>query len=97
LSHGLFVFPTHDEEWAHNKIKLLEANEHFPVAKIDAVCHGLRSKSSSDDEMERLLKTLYICVGCKVMLTCNLNVKFCLFNGSSRTVMDIIYPSGKFP
>jgi hypothetical protein len=52
---------------------------------------------SSDDAMERLLKTLYICVGCKVMLTCNLNVKFCLFNGSSRTVMDIIYPSGKFP
>jgi hypothetical protein len=43
-SHGLFVFPTHNEEWAHSKIKLLEANEHFPVAKIDAVCHGLHSK-----------------------------------------------------
>ena len=47
--HGLFVFPTHNEEWAHNKIKLLEANEHFPVAKIDAVCHGLHSKTSSDE------------------------------------------------
>jgi Fe-S-cluster-containing dehydrogenase component len=44
-----------------------------------------------------LLKTLYICVGCKVMLTCNLNVKFGLFNGSSGTVMDIVYPVGKFP
>ena len=44
-NHGLFVFPTHNEEWAHNKIKLLEANEHFPVAKIDAVRHGLHSKS----------------------------------------------------
>lgn len=31
------------------------------------------------------------------MLTCNLNVKFGLFNGSSGTVMDIIYPVGKFP
>ena len=50
-SHGLFVFPTHNEEWAHNKIKLLEANEQFPVAKIDAVCHGLHSKTSSDDTM----------------------------------------------
>jgi hypothetical protein len=30
-------------------------------------------------------------------LTCNLNVKFGLFNGSSKTVMDIIYPAGKFP
>ena len=44
-----------------------------------------------------LLKTLYICVGCKVMLTCNVNVKFGLFNGSSGTVMNIIYPVGKFP
>ena len=44
-------FPTHNEEWAHNKIKLLEANEHFPVAKIDAVCHGLHSKTSADDAM----------------------------------------------
>ena len=69
-SHGLFVFPTHNEEWAHNKswsfffpthneewaqnkIKLLETNEHFPVAKIDAVCHGLHSKTSSDDTMGR--------------------------------------------
>jgi hypothetical protein len=31
------------------------------------------------------------------MLTGNLNVKFGLFNGSSGTVMDIIYPVGKFP
>jgi hypothetical protein len=35
--------------WAHSKIKLLEANEHFPVSKIDAVCHGLHSKTSSAD------------------------------------------------
>ena len=76
----------------------MEANEQFPVAKIDAVCHGLYSKTSSDDTMRGgLLKTLYICVGCKVMLTCNSNVKFGLFNGSSGTVMDIIYPVGKFP
>ena len=50
-SHGLFVFPTHNEEWAHNKIKLWEANEQFPVAKIDAVCHSLHSKTSADDAM----------------------------------------------
>ena len=31
------------------------------------------------------------------MLTCNLNVKFGLFNCSSGTVMDIIYLVGKFP
>jgi hypothetical protein len=31
------------------------------------------------------------------MLTCNVNVKFGFFNGSSGTIMDIIYPAGKFP
>jgi hypothetical protein len=29
----------------------LEANEHSPVSKIDALCHGLHSKTSSDDAM----------------------------------------------
>ena len=36
---GLFVFPSHDEEWNHNKRKLLEANEQNPVVYI---CKGAK-------------------------------------------------------
>jgi hypothetical protein len=30
---GLFVFPTHQQVWDHNKIKLLEVNQSYPIAK----------------------------------------------------------------
>ena len=33
---GLFVFPTHSEVWSHNKLKLMEVNKEFPIAKLDA-------------------------------------------------------------
>ena len=33
---GLFVFPIHEEEWSHNKSRLLQANRYFPVVKIKA-------------------------------------------------------------
>ena len=44
-----------------------------------------------------LLETLFICKGCRVMLTNNLNVKFGLFNGSMGTVVDIVYPFDQIP
>ena len=37
---GLFVFPSHAEEWQHSKSKLLELNETYPIAKINAECQG---------------------------------------------------------
>ena len=46
-SKGLFIFPTHAEEWEHNKAKLLNAE--FPVLRISAVCHGPHSKQASAD------------------------------------------------
>lgn len=57
---GLFVFPTHDEEWFHNKSKLLEVNKLFPVAKITAVGKGSHSKSGESEKAGGLLNTLYI-------------------------------------
>jgi hypothetical protein len=57
---GLFVFPSHDEEWNHNKRKLLEANEENPVAKITAVGKGFHAKSMTSDKAGGLLPVVYI-------------------------------------
>ena len=41
--NALFVFPTHAQEWEHNKGKLLEANVHFPIAKISCTSKGIHA------------------------------------------------------
>jgi hypothetical protein len=93
---GLFVFPTHEQESSHNKLKLLEANKVAPIAKIQAHSQGVH-KNVSSDKAGGLLNHLYLCRGAKVMLTTNMNVEFGLFNGSMGTVQDIIYLDGKNP
>lgn len=37
LLSGHFVFPTHDEEWGHNRSKLLDLYKTFLVPKIEQV------------------------------------------------------------
>ena len=95
--NGLFVFPTHAAEWQHNNLQLQKANENFPVAKLSSVNEGTHAKSASSDKASGLINTLYICKNAKVMLTCNLNVDYGLFNGSTGIVQDIIYLDGRSP
>ena len=98
LSHnGLFVFPTHSAETKHNQMQLVKANEHAPVAQMQAVNKGPHAKNASNDKAGGLLANLYLCKGAKVMLTSNLSVKYGLFNGSVGIVEDIIYMNGKKP
>lgn len=49
-TNGLFVFPTHKEEWDHNKSKLLEVNKSFPVAQVKAVSKGPHSLIGESDK-----------------------------------------------
>ena len=93
---GLFVFPTHAEEWQHNKLKLLKANELYPIAKINAECYGPHNKSNRSDRA-CLLRTLFICKNAKVMLSVNLCVQYGLFNGAMGTIKDILFGAGKGP
>ena len=95
--NALYVFPTHAEEWEHNKCCLLQANKDNPIAKIDSVCHGIHSKSSSADAAGGLVRTLYVCTTARVQLTSNINIDFGLFNGSVGTIMDIVYQQGQSP
>jgi hypothetical protein len=42
---GLFVFPTHQQVWDHNKIKLLDVNQSYPIAKLSAISKGVHANS----------------------------------------------------
>jgi hypothetical protein len=59
---ALYVFPSHDMEWEHNKQKLLAANDHYPIAKITADCQGIHAKSSSAENSGGLIRVLHMCV-----------------------------------
>ena len=94
---GLFVFPTHADEWKHNKEQLLNANSTSPIARIKAIDQGQHAKSISSSATNSLIETLFLCRGAKVMLTVNLQVPYGLFNGSMGQVVDILYLNGGTP
>ncbi|CAC5388042.1 unnamed protein product [Mytilus coruscus] len=96
-ANGLFVFPTHQEVWKHNKLKLIEVNTQFPFARVNAVSSGFHSKSSESDRAGGLQQTLYLCKSAKVMLSVNICVPYGLFNGAIGNFVDIIYLNEKRP
>ena len=93
--NALFVFPTHCQVWQHNKSKLSELNNHFPVATIKADFKGRHSKNEEDSNV--LLPVIFLCKNAKVMLTVNLCVEYGLFNGAVGIVNEIIYLEGRRP
>ena len=95
--NGLFVFPTHEEVWGHNKMKLLEVNETYPVAKSNAISHGIHAKSIDSAKAAGLQKTVFMSKSAKVMLSVNLCVSFGLYNGAIGNIIDIIYLEGNIP
>ena len=95
--NGLFVFPTHEEVWGHNKMKLLEVNETYPVAKSNAISHGIHAKSIDSAKAGGLQKTVCMSKSAKVMLSVNLCVSFGLYNGAIGKIIDIIYLEGNIP
>ena len=96
-NNSVFVFPTHDLEWAHNKHRLQMANEHEPVAKIVAMGTGRHAQTASSDKAQGLHRVIYLCKGAKVSLTSNLAVQYGLYNGATGYVEDIIYCNGRSP
>jgi hypothetical protein len=94
---GLFVFPTHDEEWKHNSEKLIEINQEHPVAKINAISKGPHSKTRENEKAGGLLNSVLLCWKAKVMITVNLCVEFGLFNGAIGIVEDILYFNERKP
>ena len=94
---SLFVFPTHEQEWEHNRNELLIVNQRHPVAKVKAENTGMHAASAESRKTSGLVKVLYASVDSKVHLTTNVNVHYDLFNGAPGTVVDIRYPKGCSP
>ncbi len=93
--NGLFIFPTHAEEWSHNKSQLQKANKTFPVCTVEAMNNGFHALKADTDHSAGLLQTLYLCCSAKVHLTSNLFTEWGLFNGASGTVVDIKFENEK--
>jgi hypothetical protein len=94
---ALYIFPTRAEEWSHNKSKLIQMNQIYPVATLHAQFQGPHSQSTPDDKASGLPKIVFICKKAKVTLTVNINVSCGLFNRATGTVEDIIFLNGKSP
>ena len=86
--HGLFVFPTHAEEWEHNKANILKINKMSPIAQVKALNSGYHASHDSSNKSGGLLD---LCRGAKVHLKVNIEIEWDLFNGASGKIIDIIY------
>ena len=94
---GLFVFPTHQQVWDHNKIKLLKVSQSYPIVKLSAIRKGVHANYMESDRADGLQKNIFLCKNAKVMLTTNLCVPFGLFNGATGTIIDLIYKNENRP
>lgn len=92
---GLSVFPTHADEWQHNKANILQLNAQVPIAKVKTTNNGFHAQRNPTDS--GLLTTLYFCKGAKVHLTSNLDVDWGLYNGAAGEVEEILYSPGDCP
>jgi hypothetical protein len=61
---GMFVFQTHQQVWDHNKIKLLNINQSYPIAKLSAIGKGVHANSMKSDRADGLQK-LFFYAKCK--------------------------------
>jgi hypothetical protein len=57
---GLFVFPTHQQVWDHNTIKLLKVNQSYPIAKLSAISK-IRSMIVPSSSIKQTKRNTEIC------------------------------------
>lgn len=92
---AIHLFRTNQECTDYNIEKLVELKQ--PIAKIFAQ-HSPAAAAKSDANLAGgLLPILHLCKECNVMLTCNINVRGGLTNGSMGKVISIIYDFGVVP
>ena len=65
----LFVIPTNNAEWNHNKTVLLKVNQQHYVAEVSAELKGMHASKSSTYKASGLVQVLYFVIMTRVMLT----------------------------
>jgi hypothetical protein len=51
----------HQQVWDHNKIKLLDVNQSYPIAKLSAISKGVHANSMESDRADGLQKIIFLC------------------------------------
>ena len=88
--HG---FATNREMNIHNGnklIKMMRQDKRF-IVRSQAVNSSSSAKAMTSDSFKGLVNELFVCIGCEVTLTCNLNTEAGLFNSSKGKVVDIVF------
>ena len=94
----LFLFSNNEACLERNKESIKRLNE--PIVRITAEHDDVKDSKSSSKSSEvcgDLAKTLYVSVGCKIMLRRNLATNKGLVNGSVGFVKDIVYNDADDP
>ncbi|KAI3888445.1 hypothetical protein MKW92_011790 [Papaver armeniacum] len=77
----------------HNVQRLKELG--YPVARISSENNCETAKGADSDEAKGLQKVVLLSKGARVMLRKNLSTQYGLVNGSTGTVVDVVYLDGK--
>jgi len=92
--HG---FATNREVNVHNGdvlINFMKKEKRF-IVHCEAVNNNKSAKSMDSKHFRGLVNELYVCIGCEVTLTYNLNTEAGLYNSSKGKVVEIVFQEGK--
>lgn len=90
FSNAMRLYPENKNVSLYNVAKLKDLNR--PTARVSADHNNKEAaQACADQQAQGLEKTIYLCVGSRVMLKTNLWVKKGLVNGSVGTVTDLVY------
>ncbi|KGQ02733.1 DNA repair and recombination protein PIF1 [Beauveria bassiana D1-5] len=95
FAHALRVYSTKDMVNEYNHYHLDRLGR--PVIQITARNVGAGAAAAPDDKAGNLAKHVPVCIGARLMLTCNLWQQVGLCNGARGTVYDMAWAPGANP
>ena len=95
FAHALRVYATKDRVNDNNHCHLDRLGR--PAIQVTAKNVGVGAAAAPDDKAGNLEKHIPVCIGARLMLTCNLWQQAGLCNGARATVYDIAWTPGANP